>query len=1067
MGAPLVPQPPAQPPAAEPMRPDRGDLTKRVFAGAVPMTEVYNRIYQGRNLDLDRIENAVRWADTGVMAPLTDLSRETVRNDPTLASLLLKRFGNIRTVDWDLAAASGSGVDEALAKEIADATRQALVRMSGLRQGFYDLCWSRFDGRSALEIDWGFAGGRHPWMPRGLHRIHPARLSLGPERELRVVERFRQVGYFHPIGPALRDVPGKFIWDLPSLFSDYQEREGLAPPSLYWSFFKRFSWRHRMVLTELFGIPWRIVEADKDAPTTPEGLASSLAAAESLGSTTAAAFPNGHRLRLEAPHPESGELFQMTAREVNDELAKLITLQTSLTDSRDTNRASSVTATAQQDIVFQLDGNDVADRFQQQLVNVFVELNFGPDALSHAPVLTLRTQPARDRKAELDRVEKVLSFGVPVSEAEIREISGLRKPAADEPVVDGLPARVAPPSPPGAPPGGEGPGGGPSLDQAEKDADLQAERIVRELFGDGAAGDGRAAGGHPPFGLGGGSAPLHAAVHGSPDELVDRGVGHAAELTGRWAEAMARAAGAVPPSEVAMRAVLTRVALHLDPTALAEIVFRDVVHGVMLGALDAAWEGEHAPAVAKLDSDHGLAPAQGPEHLIPPGARGVKDFVATPFAEAVRDFAGRRILPREQFLSLAGEARRKAFTVARATSQDMLATAHDELGKAIAKGADLRELAPALAKRFTDAGWTPLNPSHVENVFRTNVMGAYGNGRRAQMTQPAVLRARPYWEIRGVDDSRTRPTHKAAHGKVLRADDPFWQKASPPFGYQCRCRVISRSEADVQKRGFEVVEGGSLDLPDEGFDAKPMLGGAGPVAVPEMAGAQPVPEPQAPRASILPEPSGGDDGSPPAPRRGDVPSEGPWRERKDVPALGDVASTLTLEHEEAVLRGIEKAGMMPALKRAPLKGVTYRDELVVNAGSGATAHYKEDTQRVQVRTRRTPDEWGQPFVPGTVKAVSRAGATLLEAIERSTVHEAAHHLHVFAGKDIPEVNAAINAAYNDALDHHGFISIGSRLNADEYFAETFVASVYHPAELLRLDPSGFEMVSRVRMLLGI
>ena len=760
-------------------------MAKSIFAGAVPMTEVYNRIYQGRNIDLDRIENAVRWADTGVMAPLTDLSRETVRNDPTLASLLLKRFGNIRTVDWDLAAASGSGVDENLAKEVADTTRQALVRMNGLRQGFYDLCWSRFDGRSALEIDWAFTGARRPWMPRGLHRIHPARLSLGPERELRVVERFRQVGYFHPIGPALRDVPGKFIWDLPSLFSDYQEREGLAPPSLYWSFFKRFSWRHRMVLTELFGIPWRIVEVDKDSPVTPEGLGDSLAAAEGLGSTTGAAFPSGHRLRLEAPHPESGTLFQMTSSEVNDELAKLITLQTSLTDSRDTNRASSVTATAQQDIVFQLDGNDVADRFQQQLVNVFVELNFGADALTHAPTLTLRTQPARDRKAELERVEKVLSFGVPVSEAEIREISGLRKPTADEPTIDGLPAPAA--QPPSAPSSGEGPGGGPSLDDAEKDADLQAERIVRELFGDGAAGDGRAAGGHPPFGFGGGRPPLHAAVYGSPDALVDRGVGDAAAITGRWAEAMARAAGASPPTEVAQRAVLTQVVRHLDAAPLAEVVFRDVVHGLMLGALDAAWEGEHGAAIepAKFDSDHGLAPAQGPEHLVPPGARGVKDFVATPFTEAVRDFAGRRVLPREQFLALTTEAKRRAFTVARASQQGMLETAHDELAKAIEKGADLREFAPALAKRFTDAGWTPLNPSHVENVFRTNVMGAYGNGRREQMTQPAVLRARPYWQILGVDDSRTRPSHKAAHGKVLRADDPFWQKASPPFGYQC------------------------------------------------------------------------------------------------------------------------------------------------------------------------------------------------------------------------------------------------------------------------------------------
>jgi SPP1 gp7 family putative phage head morphogenesis protein len=112
----------------------------------------------------------------------------------------------------------------------------------------------------------------------------------------------------------------------------------------------------------------------------------------------------------------------------------------------------------------------------------------------------------------------------------------------------------------------------------------------------------------------------------------------------------------------------------------------------------------------------------------------------------------------------------------------------------------------------------PANPSHVENIFRTNVMGAYGAGRHAEMTQPAVLAARPYWQVLGVDDARTRETHRAAHGKVFRANDPGWKTAYPPFGYMCRCRVVSRSEADLTRLGLTVATwAGVSGLPDSGF----------------------------------------------------------------------------------------------------------------------------------------------------------------------------------------------------------------------------------------------------------
>ena len=136
----------------------------------------------------------------------------------------------------------------------------------------------------------------------------------------------------------------------------------------------------------------------------------------------------------------------------------------------------------------------------------------------------------------------------------------------------------------------------------------------------------------------------------------------------------------------------------------------------------------------------------------------------------------------------------------------------------------LRTFSKALGARFDAAGWTRLNPSHVETVFRNGVMGAYADGRKAQMTQPAVLAARPYWQILGVDDARTRKTHGKAHTKVLPASDPFFDRAGPPFGHACRCRTISRSANDLKRLGLTPTIGAALSgLPDEGWDASGSL----------------------------------------------------------------------------------------------------------------------------------------------------------------------------------------------------------------------------------------------------
>lgn len=245
----------------------------------------------------------------------------------------------------------------------------------------------------------------------------------------------------------------------------------------------------------------------------------------------------------------------------------------------------------------------------------------------------------------------------------------------------------------------------------------------------------------------------------------------------------------------------------------------------MLGAVDSMLEREQ-------DEDEPLPVLASWRSAILQRLDANKKLSGMPFEQAIKLFEERQILPKEQFDQLRDAAKRKAFTVAGLAAEELLQEAHGEIarqirdsreksyydeatGKWVYKGPNLREFDKFAKDRLEKAGWTPANPSHVETVFRTNVMSAYSSGRVVEMTQPAVVTARPYWQIVGVNDSRQRETHRKAHGTILSVDHPFWRRAYPPFGYNCRCRVISRSKRWVDAHGgpTRVPEG----LPDKGF----------------------------------------------------------------------------------------------------------------------------------------------------------------------------------------------------------------------------------------------------------
>ena len=290
---------------------------------------------------------------------------------------------------------------------------------------------------------------------------------------------------------------------------------------------------------------------------------------------------------------------------------------------------------------------------------------------------------------------------------------------------------------------------------------------------------------------------------GSQEDLIARGAEALAAITGTFVGTLAAAVAGLTEAK-AIRKALDRAARRFNDVQAARVIEREILTGVMLGALDSDWEvrNEKAARVERF-ADRTLA------------------FTGHPMAKAIEAFSKRRVLTPEAFKKLRAKARRKAFTVAGATSTEMIQTVKDELVKRVEDEADLRLFQTFMKERLESAGWTPASNGHVETIFRTNIASAYSAGRYEQMTQPDVIKARPYAQVLTPNDGppRQRPWHQKAHGRVFDLSE-LSPEMFTPWGFNCRCRFRSLSARQLKALGLEVTPASWLrdnGLPDPGF----------------------------------------------------------------------------------------------------------------------------------------------------------------------------------------------------------------------------------------------------------
>ena len=132
----------------------------------------------------------------------------------------------------------------------------------------------------------------------------------------------------------------------------------------------------------------------------------------------------------------------------------------------------------------------------------------------------------------------------------------------------------------------------------------------------------------------------------------------------------------------------------------------------------------------------------------------------------------------------------QAFTTALVHDERIRTRIKATIAGNIKRGESAQAFYKAIDKVWREAGFD--NPKQLSNSYQTNFALAYGAGQQANI----ILHQNdfPYWQYSAVNDSRTRPSHKALHGKIFKANDHTF---FPPLGFRCRCTAIPLTEEQV------------------------------------------------------------------------------------------------------------------------------------------------------------------------------------------------------------------------------------------------------------------------------
>lgn len=203
-------------------------------------------------------------------------------------------------------------------------------------------------------------------------------------------------------------------------------------------------------------------------------------------------------------------------------------------------------------------------------------------------------------------------------------------------------------------------------------------------------------------------------------------------------------------------------------------------------------------------------------------ADAVAQALGLPFEEAIRFFREKASVTTRTWTDVYAAAHSRAFMVAGAATDALVADFRAEIEKALEQGTTIAEFRKGFDDIVLRHGWDHTGGRNWRSriIFDTNLRTAYAAGRYAKLTAPDTLEAFPYWQYNHSGSLHPRKEHLSWDGLVLRASEPFWSTNYPPNGWHCGCFVTAASDRDLRAQGKR----GPDEAPDLLFRAEEVGG---------------------------------------------------------------------------------------------------------------------------------------------------------------------------------------------------------------------------------------------------
>lgn len=177
--------------------------------------------------------------------------------------------------------------------------------------------------------------------------------------------------------------------------------------------------------------------------------------------------------------------------------------------------------------------------------------------------------------------------------------------------------------------------------------------------------------------------------------------------------------------------------------------------------------------------------------------------------DAIAYALSREVVPSDDYYDkMQGIQRRQAVSIAGMAQTEQIRFVMAQVNSALASGQTFEQFQKSV--NLVDIY---LPRSRLYTIYHTNIYTAYSHGRWHE--QQRNKRDKPYLMYDAMNDSITRPTHKALDNTIRHIDDPWWRGHTPPLGYNCRCKTKALTEEEARAKGVTT----DSDLPDSNADS--------------------------------------------------------------------------------------------------------------------------------------------------------------------------------------------------------------------------------------------------------